>query len=423
MNVNKIERFGTPGYMCPFYADGSTEYDVKSEIYSFGIIILEMLTGKLQLSTGGDGKRIVLHRSIASLGPDTRAGSWPADCIERLFSLAKQCIDEYDNRIRSFIEVIQQLRQIKADCCPPPTAAESVFQHRMTAIIAKNEELSLVRDVAAAKAAQSFRECLVCFDNELLLTDGFECTASKHFVCKKNGCFGQIVKDQSGCIARFKANGCRILCTVAGCEDVVSDLAVSTYAGEDGFDAFLRAKLAANEEKVVSDYEERLRTLRAQVEQEVLAGLSHQTEHFRHRNHTIEVLLTNKCPNPRCQVAFIVDKDFDECFAFRCATCASSFCGWCLRDFGAGDAHGHVLDCRIEPLQPRGLFPQHDRGGTYSAKQCFDQVHGPRRAAAVKDYLDAQRLFGAEREAVIKLVEEQWNTGGVTLLGDNISLR
>jgi hypothetical protein len=47
-------------------------------------------------------------------------------------------------------------------------------------------------------------------------------------------------------------------------------------------------------------------------------------------------------------------------------------------------------------------------------------VHGPRKAAAVTEYLDAQRLFGAEREAVIQLVEEQWNTGGITLLGDNI---
>jgi hypothetical protein len=50
-------------------------------------------------------------------------------------------------------------------------------------------------------------------------------------------------------------------------------------------------------------------------------------------------------------------------------------------------------------------------------------VHGPRKAAAVREYLDAQRLFGAEREAVIKLVEEQWNTGEETLLGDYISLR
>jgi hypothetical protein len=41
----------------------------------------------------------------------------------------------------------------------------------------------------------------------------------------------------------------------------------------------------------------------------------------------------------------------------------------------------------------------------------------------VKAYLDGQHLQGAEREAVITAVEEQWNTGGATLLGDNIALR
>jgi hypothetical protein len=295
----------------------------------------------------------------------------------------------------------------------------------MAEIVAKTEELSLVRDVAATKAAQSIRKCLVCFDDELLLTDGFECSTKKHFICAKNGCFAQIVKDQSRNRARFKANGCKIACTVPECGEAVEDHAVSIYAGSDGFGAFLRAKLAANEEKIVSDYEERLKMLRAQVEQEVLTGLNRQTEQLRHRNHIIEELLTIKCPNRRCQLAFIMDEAFDDCFALRCTACGSNFCGWCLRNFGAKDVHEHTTRCRPEPLKPRGLFPHNDsyNGRKYSVKQCFDQVHGPRRADAVKAYLDAQRLLGAERETVVKLVEEQWNTGGWTLLRDNIVLR
>jgi hypothetical protein len=411
--------------MCPFYTEGATEYDAKSELYSFGIVLLEVLSGKLQGSSGIDGKKLMLHRSIAHLMPDSRAGTWPVECGKRLIELAKQCIAEYEDRMGSFTIVLQRLRQIKADYCPPVTAAESVFQQRMAEIIAKNEELSLVRDVAAAKLVKEIRKCLVCFDDELLLTDGFECSANKHFVCAKNGCFAQIVKDQSGNRARFKASGCKITCTVPDCGETVEDRAVSLYAGSDGFGAFLRAKLAANEEKVVSDYEERLKTVRAQVEQEVLAGLNRQTERLRQRNHIIEELLTIKCPNRRCQLAFIMDAGFDDCFALGCIACGSNFCGWCLRNSGAGDAHEHTTRCRPEQLKPRGLFPQHDNynGRKYSAKQCFDQVHGPRRAAAVKAYLDAQRLQGAEREAVIKLVEEQWNTAGATLLGDNIALR
>lgn len=55
-------RFGTIGYMCPFYLEGS-DYDTKSEIFSFGIVILEVLIGILQRQIV-DGKSILLHRSI-----------------------------------------------------------------------------------------------------------------------------------------------------------------------------------------------------------------------------------------------------------------------------------------------------------------------------------------------------------------------
>jgi len=41
----------------------------------------------------------------------------------------------------------------------------------------------------------------------------------------------------------------------------------------------------------------------------------------------------------------------------------------------------------------------------------------------VKAYLDEQGLEGAEREAVIQAVEEQWNTGSGTLEEENIILR
>ena len=37
---------GTPAYMCPKYAQ-TGKYGVKSDLYSFGCIVLEMLTGKL----------------------------------------------------------------------------------------------------------------------------------------------------------------------------------------------------------------------------------------------------------------------------------------------------------------------------------------------------------------------------------------
>ena len=42
------QRFGTPLYMCPHYATGVGDYNAKSEIYSFGIVLAELLSGKVQ---------------------------------------------------------------------------------------------------------------------------------------------------------------------------------------------------------------------------------------------------------------------------------------------------------------------------------------------------------------------------------------
>ena len=79
--------------MCPFYYEGATNYDAKSEVYSFGIVLLEVFSGRLQGSTGSDGKKIMLHRSFRSLTADARAGPWPEDCARQLLDLGKQCID------------------------------------------------------------------------------------------------------------------------------------------------------------------------------------------------------------------------------------------------------------------------------------------------------------------------------------------
>jgi len=167
--------------MCPFYTEGSTAFDAKSELYSFGIVILEVLTGKLQGSSGGSGRKLMLHRSVDSLTADIRA-AWPAQCVGRLFDLARQSIAEYHIRIKSTSLVMRELREIKDFFCPVSAAAESVYHQHMSVLIAQLEALISARDVSIA---QSIRKCLVCYDDELSLSDGFECTANRMVVLRR----------------------------------------------------------------------------------------------------------------------------------------------------------------------------------------------------------------------------------------------
>jgi len=401
--------FGTIGYMCPSYCKGKT-YDGKCEVYSFGIVILEVLTGKLQNKDG-----ILLEETLGEIPADVRAGAWPEECTVALFKLSEDCTADYRKRIDSMATVMRILREIRDRFCVP-SPEETVFKRQMEALIAETDTYRLAHDAATVAATHMKRQCLICYDDTVIVSDGFECSPNRHFICRKNGCFGQITRDQSAAKARFASNHCMLLCTVPGCGAVVPDHAVASYAGPDGFTAFMTAKMSLKQEDLIREYEARMLVMRADLEQEIASGRVRETNLIRHRNHIIDNILTIKCPNPRCQLAFIMDADFDACFALSCTGCGHGFCGWCLIDCDS-DSHEHAARCRPEGTSPRGLFPQYDDHERHPAKYYFDRVHGPRRAAVVKAYLDSEDLRGQERETILQAILDQWD-----LKADNINV-
>jgi serine/threonine protein kinase len=67
------QRFGTSLYMCPDYATGDDDYNAKSEIYSFGIVLAELLSGKVQ---GADRVKYDCYSvSDDAIVSDLRAGA------------------------------------------------------------------------------------------------------------------------------------------------------------------------------------------------------------------------------------------------------------------------------------------------------------------------------------------------------------
>ncbi|KAJ9557357.1 hypothetical protein OSB04_011971 [Centaurea solstitialis] len=112
---------GSYGYIAPEYAY-TLKIDEKSDVYSYGVVLLELITGRRPVGDfGEDGLDIVRWSKMQTNGTkegvgkilDERLKKVPMDEAKQVFFVAMLCVQEHNVERPTMREVVQMLAQAK----------------------------------------------------------------------------------------------------------------------------------------------------------------------------------------------------------------------------------------------------------------------------------------------------------------------
>jgi len=118
--------FGTPAYMSPEQATDSSTVDVRSDIYSLGIVFFEMLCGHRPYK-GATPERIVQELLAARPIPDVRALN-PAVSPKLSAVLLLMCAKKVEERIKSPAELLLTFSRLGYKVPAPAEDGPQTFQ-------------------------------------------------------------------------------------------------------------------------------------------------------------------------------------------------------------------------------------------------------------------------------------------------------
>jgi serine/threonine protein kinase len=245
-------RLGAVEYMCPHYGAGEiVVYDAKCDVYSFGIVLLELLTGQLQGNINKDGKQVMLNTLLLEVGTllaDNRV-QWPCALVDDILALARECVAPHQRCIGSMMTVLHGLEAM-TNKHNTLSSAELSLLEKNDHLLGRLTALELQEDIKVMRAIEGTHRCMGCFDCDVLVSKGITCSnlTHSHFFCGsgRNNCVSKLLSSQSNDITHLRKKSPDILCVCCTAltpkEVCAFDVSVvARQASKDAFAAYIRA--------------------------------------------------------------------------------------------------------------------------------------------------------------------------------------